>query len=93
MEDVERSAFSSSLVKTKADLMYTEFISSEGLIQVMQSRAGKLDIFEYEKPIGIQIFGGDKYSPKMAAKLGMLPTRLPILIMLSCKKVALAIRN
>jgi nifR3 family TIM-barrel protein len=40
-----------------ADLMYTEFISSEGLIRAAAKSRKKLDIFEYERPIGIQIFG------------------------------------
>jgi nifR3 family TIM-barrel protein len=39
--------------------MYTEFISSEGLIRDAAKSRQKLDIFEYERPIGIQIFGGD----------------------------------
>src|SRR5882757_10081100 len=42
-----------------ADLMYTEFISSEGLIRDAAKSRQKLDIFEYERPIGIQLFGGD----------------------------------
>ncbi len=40
-------------------MMYTEFISSEGLIRDAAKSRQKLDIFEYERPIGIQIFGGD----------------------------------
>lgn len=39
--------------------MYTEFISSEGLIRDAAKSRQKLDIFEYERPIGIQLFGGD----------------------------------
>lgn len=39
--------------------MYTEFISSEGLIRHAAKSRQKLDIFEYERPIGIQLFGGD----------------------------------
>src|ERR1700743_1618242 len=42
-----------------ADMMYTEFISSEGLIRDAAKSIKKLDIFEYERPIGIQIFGSD----------------------------------
>jgi nifR3 family TIM-barrel protein len=42
-----------------ADLMYTEFISSEGLIRDAAKSRQKLDIFEYERPVGIQLFGGD----------------------------------
>ena len=49
--------------------MYTEFISSEGLIRDAIKSRKKLDIFDYEKPIGIQIFGGDEDSLAMAAKI------------------------
>jgi len=42
-----------------ADLMYTEFISSEGLIRDAAKSLQKLDIYEYERPIGIQIFGSE----------------------------------
>jgi nifR3 family TIM-barrel protein len=50
-----------------ADLMYTEFISSEGLIRDAAKSMKKLDIFEYERPIGIQLFGGDIGHMKEAA--------------------------
>ena len=43
-------------VKYGADMMYTEFISSEGLIRDATKSVQKLDFFEYERPIGIQIF-------------------------------------
>ena len=49
--------------------MYTEFISSEGLIRDAIKSRQKLDIFDYEKPVGIQIFGGDEESLAMAAKI------------------------
>ena len=49
--------------------MYTEFISSEGLIRDAIKSRKKLDIFEYEKPIGIQIFGGDEEAMAMSAKI------------------------
>jgi hypothetical protein len=49
--------------------MYTEFISSEGLIRNAQKSVQKLDIFDYERPIGIQIFGGDIESMRMAAEI------------------------
>src|SRR3546814_1000685 len=42
-----------------ADLMYTEFISSEGLIRDAAKSRKKLDVFASERPIGIQIFGSD----------------------------------
>jgi len=40
--------------------MYSEFISSEGLIRDAIKSRMKLDIFDYERPVGIQIFGGDE---------------------------------
>lgn len=49
--------------------MYTEFISSEGLIRDAIKSKKKLDIFDYERPIGIQIFGGDEEAMAMAAKI------------------------
>jgi nifR3 family TIM-barrel protein len=49
--------------------MYTEFISSEGLIRDAIKSRQKLDIFEEERPVGIQIFGGDEEAMAMAAKI------------------------
>lgn len=49
--------------------MYTEFISSEGLIRNAAKSVQKLDIFEYERPIGIQIFGSEIESMAEAARL------------------------
>jgi len=49
--------------------MYTEFISSEGLIRDAIKSKQKLDIFDYEKPIGIQIFGGDEEAMAMSARI------------------------
>ena len=60
MEDVSDPPFRAVCKDNGADLMYTEFISSEGLIRDAIKSRKKLDIFDYERPIGIQIFGGDK---------------------------------
>jgi len=49
--------------------MFTEFISSEGLIRNAIKSRHKLDIFEYERPIGIQIFGGDEEAMGLAAEI------------------------
>ena len=49
--------------------MYTEFISSEGLIRDAIKSKQKLDIFDYERPIGIQIFGGDEEAMAMATQI------------------------
>jgi nifR3 family TIM-barrel protein len=49
--------------------MYLEFISSEGLIRDAMKSRMKLDIFDYERPVGIQIFGGDEEAMGMSAKI------------------------
>lgn len=59
MEDVSDPPFRYVCKQNGADMMYTEFISSEGLIRDAAKSRQKLDIFEYERPIGIQIFGSD----------------------------------
>jgi nifR3 family TIM-barrel protein len=59
MEDVSDPPFRAVCKENGADLMYTEFISSEGLIRDAAKSRMKLDIFEYERPIGVQIFGSD----------------------------------
>lgn len=69
MEDVSDPPFRAVCKENGADLMYTEFISSEGLIRDAIKSRKKLDIFDYEKPIGIQIFGGDEESLSLAAKI------------------------
>jgi nifR3 family TIM-barrel protein len=69
MEDVSDPPFRAVCKANGADLMYTEFISSEGLIRDAIKSRQKLDIFENERPIGIQIFGGDEEAMAMAAKI------------------------
>ncbi len=69
MEDVSDPPFRAVCKDKGADLMYTEFISSEGLIRDAIKSRQKLDIFDYEKPVGIQIFGGDEESLALAAKI------------------------
>ena len=69
MEDVSDPPFRAVCKKNGADLMYTEFISSEGLIRDAIKSRQKLDIFEEERPVGIQIFGGDEEAMAMAAKI------------------------
>lgn len=69
MEDVSDPPFRFVCKKYGADLMYTEFISSEGLIRNAAKSMIKLDIFEYERPIGIQIFGSEIDSMVEAAKI------------------------
>lgn len=69
MEDVSDPPFRAVCKEHGADLMYTEFISSEGLIRDAIKSRQKLDIFDYERPIGIQIFGGDEDAMAMAASI------------------------
>lgn len=69
MEDVSDPPFRALCKENGADLMYTEFISSEGLIRDAAKSVQKLDIFEYERPIGIQIFGYDIESMKQATEI------------------------
>lgn len=69
MEDVSDPPFRALCKKYGADLMYTEFISSEGLIRDAVKSTQKLDIFEYERPIGIQIFGSNIESMKRATEV------------------------
>ncbi|MFM6975842.1 MAG: tRNA dihydrouridine synthase DusB [Sphingobacteriaceae bacterium] len=57
MEDVSDPPFRFVCKQNGVDMMYTEFISSEGLIRDAAKSRKKLDVFEYERPIGIQIFG------------------------------------
>ena len=69
MEDVSDPPFRALCKENGADLMYTEFISSEGLIRDAVKSVQKLDIFEYERPVGIQIFGNDIESMKQATEI------------------------
>ena len=69
MEDVSDPPFRAVCKDNGADVMYTEFISSEGLIRDAAKSVQKLDIFEYERPIGIQIFGGDIDAMKESAEI------------------------
>src|SRR4051812_12789879 len=69
MEDVSDPPFRAVCKDNGADLMYTEFISSEGLIRDAIKSRKKLEIFEYEKPIGIQIFGGDEEAMMLATQI------------------------
>ena len=69
MEDVSDPPFRAVCKTNGADLMYTEFISSEGLIRDAIKSRQKLDIFDSERPIGIQIFGGDEEAMGLSAKI------------------------
>lgn len=57
MEDITDPSFRYLCKKSGADVMYTEFISSDGLIRDGKKSVKKLDIFDYERPMGIQLYG------------------------------------
>ncbi len=69
MEDVSDPPFRAVCKENGADMMYTEFISSEGLIRDAAKSVQKLDIYDYERPIGIQIFGDKIDSMRQAAAI------------------------
>lgn len=69
MEDVSDPPFRAVCKQNGADLMYTEFISAEGLIRDAEKSVQKLDIYDYERPIGIQIFGDKIESMREAASI------------------------
>jgi tRNA-dihydrouridine synthase B len=69
MEDVSDPPFRAVCKENGADLMYTEFISSEGLIRDAAKSRQKLDIFEYERPVGIQLFGSDIDHMRQSAEI------------------------
>jgi tRNA-dihydrouridine synthase B len=69
MEDVSDPPFRAMCKANGADLMYTEFISAEGLIRDAEKSLQKLDIYDYERPIGIQIFGDKIESMREAAAI------------------------
>lgn len=69
MEDVSDPPFRALCKENGADLMFTEFISTEGLIRDADKSVQKLDIYEDERPIGIQIFGSVLESMMMSARI------------------------
>ena len=69
MEDVSDPPFRAICKAQGADMMYTEFIAAEGLIRDAYKSVQKLDIYPYEKPIGIQIFGENITSMQQAASI------------------------
>lgn len=91
MEDVSDPPFRAVCKKNGADVMYTEFISSEGLIRDAAKSVQKLDIYDDERPIGIQIFGAELNSMRQAAEIAAAakPEILDINFGCPVKKVAL----
>ncbi len=69
MEDVSDPPFRAVCKDNGADLLYTEFVSSRGLVRENAAARRKLDIFEGERPVGIQLFGGDEKSLSLASAI------------------------
>src|SRR6187431_2948866 len=69
MEDVSDPPFRRLCKQHGADLMYSEFISSDGLLRDAIESRMTLDIFDYERPVGIQIFGGDEEAMALSSKI------------------------
>ena len=69
MEDVSDPPFRALCKEQECDMMYTEFISVEGLIRDATKSVAKLDIYDYERPVGIQIFGANLDSMVRAADI------------------------
>ncbi len=69
MEDVSDPPFRALCKEQGCDMMYTEFISVEGLIRDATKSVQKLDIYDYERPVGIQIFGAEIDSMRRAAEI------------------------
>ena len=90
MEDVSDPPFRAVCKDNGADLMFSEFISSEGLIRNAIKSRRKLDIFDNERPVGIQVFGGDEEALAMSAKIveTVQPELLDINFGCPVKKVA-----
>lgn len=93
MEDVSDPPFRAVCKEGGADLMYTEFISSEGLIRHAAKSRQKLDIFEYERPVGIQLFGGEISSMVESAQIAAAVNPDLIDINYGCPVKAVACRG
>jgi nifR3 family TIM-barrel protein len=93
MEDVSDPPFRAVCKAGGADLMYTEFISSEGLIRDAAKSRQKLDIFAYERPVGIQLFGGEISSMVESARIAAAVNPDLIDINYGCPVKAVACRG
>src|SRR5512133_1918904 len=90
MEDVTDPSFRLMCKRFGADMMYTEFINSDGLIRDARTSVAKLDIFDYERPIGIQLYGHEIDSMVEATRVAAVAKPDVIDINFGCpvKKVA-----
>ncbi len=69
MEDVTYKSFRYMCKKFGADVMYTEFVSSEALIRNVEKTKRKMTLFDFDRPVGIQIYGANIESMVQAAKV------------------------
>ncbi|HLA62925.1 MAG TPA: tRNA-dihydrouridine synthase family protein, partial [Rhodothermales bacterium] len=69
MEDVSDPPFRILCKRYGADLLYTEFIASGGLVYGAESSLQKLEFYEEERPLAIQIFGGEEDQVRQAARI------------------------
>ena len=91
MEDISDPPFRYFCKHYGADMMYTEFISSEGLIRDAKKSLKKLEVFGYERPIGVQLFGNNIESMLKATLIAeeVKPDLIDINFGCPVKKVAL----
>lgn len=82
MEDVTDLPFRVICKRLGADIVYTEFVNSEGLVRDSQKTKDKMRFVEEERPFGIQIYGGNEESMQSAAKI--VETLEPDLIDINC---------
>lgn len=90
MEDVTDPSFRFMCKKFGADIMYTEFINADGLIRDARTSVAKLNIFDYERPIGIQLYGHEIDSMVEATRVATIAKPDVIDINFGCpvKKIA-----
>lgn len=69
MEDVTDASFRFICKEYGADMMYTEFVSSDALVRDVKHSVEKLHTFDYEAPIGIQIYGSIPEAMVEAARM------------------------
>ena len=69
MEDVTDQAFRIVCKRVGADIVFTEFVNSEGLVRNSAKTKRKMEFREEERPFGIQIYGGNEVSMESAAQI------------------------
>ncbi|HNG90853.1 MAG TPA: tRNA-dihydrouridine synthase family protein, partial [Saprospiraceae bacterium] len=93
MEDVSDPPFRKLCKEQGADMVYTEFVSADGLVHEAKNTFQKLEIFDYERPIGIQYFGGQLENMIEAAEIIESKNPDVIDINFGCPVAKVACRN